>query len=108
MQFLLVKTIYGKFNANGVLGLAPSSRQGKSFVNELWNQGEIDELKVGLNIENPSDKGSISTVTFGSWDYEQVFGGEDGLNWYPNAASSHWGIIMDDLFYGHNEIQGLK
>jgi hypothetical protein len=66
----------------------------------------IDELKVGLNFENPEDKGSVSTVTFGYWDYPEIFGGEDGLNWYPNSATSHWGVIMDDVQYNNQDIQG--
>jgi hypothetical protein len=48
----------------------------------------------------------VSTVTFGYWDYPEIYGGENGLNWYPNAATSHWGVIMDDVQYGYEEIQG--
>jgi hypothetical protein len=48
----------------------------------------------------------VSTVTFGYWDYGEIFGGEDGLNWYPNTATSHWGVIMDDVQYNNQDIQG--
>jgi hypothetical protein len=61
---------------------------------------------VGLNFENPEDKSAVSTVTFGYWDYGEIFGGEDGLNWYPNTATSHWGVIMDDVQYNNQDIQG--
>jgi hypothetical protein len=62
---------------------------------------------VGLNYENPADKSSLSTVTFGNWDFDQVHGGEEGLNFYPNAATNHWAVMMDDLSYGSNDIQSI-
>ena len=61
---------------------------------------------MGLNFENPEDRGAVSTVTFGYWDYNEIFGGEEGLNWYPNTATSHWGVIMDDVQYNNQDIQG--
>jgi hypothetical protein len=67
----------------------------------------MEELRVGMNFENPEDRGSVSTVTFGYWDFNEVEGGKEGLNWYPNAAQSHWGLIMDDVAYDNNDIQGM-
>ena len=98
MPFLLVDNVIGNFEANGVIGMAPSDDE-KSYIHQLYAQGVVEELKVGLNFENPADKGSLSTITFGEWDYAQIYGGEDGLNYYPNGALGYWGVIMDDVSY---------
>lgn len=105
MPFLAVDEITGEFEANGILGLGPSNDK-RSYVNQLYYQGQIDEQVVGLNFENPEDKSSASTVTFGYLDYTQVFGGEDGLNWYENIGVDHWAVLMSDVLYGEKDIQG--
>lgn len=88
-----------------MFGLAPTNDD-RAYINQLWNQGQVADLKVGLNFENPEDKDQVSTVTFGYWDYSEVFGGEEGLNWYPNTAKTHWGVLMDDVSYNNQDIQG--
>lgn len=105
MPFLAVDEITGEFGANGILGLGPSNDK-RSYVNQLYYQGQIDEQVVGLNYENPADKTAASTVTFGYLDYKQVFGGEDGLNWYENIGVDHWAVLMSDVLYGDKDIQG--
>ena len=74
MQFNLVDKVIGNFDANGVIGLAPTG-DSKSYIDGLFGQGVITDLKVGLNFENPSDRDQLSTITFGSWDFDQVDGG---------------------------------
>ena len=58
-----------------------------------------------MNFEDPQDKDSISTMTFGSFDYGQVEGGENGLNEYLNVGHDNWSILMDDVKYGDSDIQ---
>ena len=101
----MVQNIIGEFEANGVIGLAPADGE-KSYIHQLYAQGEVEELKVGLNYENPADSSSVSTVSFGEWAFDQVHGGEEGLNYYPNAATSHWAVMMDDVSYDDKDIQG--
>ena len=79
MPFLLPTQIIGRFEANGIIGLAPGNDQ-SSYVHQLYNQGQISSIKVGMNFEDPLDKKSISTMTFGDFDYSQVEGGKNGLN----------------------------
>ena len=67
MPFLLAKDIIGEFTANGVLGLAPGEN---SYISQLHSQGQVPEMKVGMNFEDPSDKSSISTMTFGYFDLD--------------------------------------
>jgi len=44
--------VVGEFNANGVLGLAPSEGD-QNIVNSLQKSGEIDKKIVMFNFENP-------------------------------------------------------
>jgi len=44
-------------------------------------------------------------MSFGEFDYSNVEAGEEGLNYYDNAATEHWAIMMDDVQYGDVEIQ---
>lgn len=46
--------LIGQFEANGIIGLAPGNND-KSYVNQLHDQGVIQERKVGLNYEDPDD-----------------------------------------------------
>lgn len=55
---------------------------------------------IGLNYENPLDTDQRSTISFGPISYDQVQGGEDGLNYYANLAVGKWGLLMDDFLYG--------
>lgn len=98
MPFLLVDSQIGNFEANGVIGLAPTNDE-KSYIYQLYSQEQVSDLKVGINYENPEDKDSVSTITFGEWDFQQVEGGEKGLNYYPNGALEFWGVVMDDVSY---------
>lgn len=54
MEFLLAETVIGDFEANGVLGLAPSGSV-TNYVQALKENGVIDKAIVGLNYENPMD-----------------------------------------------------
>jgi hypothetical protein len=38
-------------------------------------QDQIKNKFVGLNFEDPEDLNSISTITFGHFDYSQIEGG---------------------------------
>ena len=42
----------------------------------------------------------------GSVNYNEVEGGEEGLNYYSNLAVSHWGLKMDDLLYNGIDMTG--
>jgi hypothetical protein len=43
----------------------------------------------------------VSTVTFGYIDFNEIFGGEEGLNYYSNVGVDHWAIMMDDFQYNN-------
>lgn len=68
MPFLLVDSVIGNFDANGVIGLAPTNDR-RSYIHQLYAQGQVNDMKVGLNFENPLDTDSVSTITFGEWDF---------------------------------------
>jgi len=51
-----------------MIGLGPNGHE-LSYVNQLFDQGQIESKKVGLNFENPEDTNSVSTITFGYYDY---------------------------------------
>jgi hypothetical protein len=55
MEFLAAEEVIGEFAANGVVGLAPSKDDKTNFVANLYSQGVIDHMVVGLNFENPLD-----------------------------------------------------
>lgn len=69
LDILAVNTIVGKFNSNGVLGLAPGG-YAVSVIQRLFATEKIDEMKVGINYEDPKDLDSISTISFGHYDYD--------------------------------------
>ena len=52
MPFLLVDSQIGNFEANGVIGLAPTNDE-KSYIYQLYSQEQVSDLKVGINYENP-------------------------------------------------------
>ena len=52
MPFVLIDNIIGEFEANGIIGLAPHMHE-KSYVGQLFEQGQIQKKIVGLNYENP-------------------------------------------------------
>ena len=62
-------------------------------------------MKVGLNYEDPSDKSSVSTISFGDWDLNQVHGGEEGLNYYNNSADDMWAVQLEDLKYDETKVR---
>lgn len=103
--FVSVTKLIGEFQANGVIGLAPNSHD-KSYVNQLHQQGAIENRQVGLNFEDPDDAASISTITFGYFDYSQIQGGEEGFNYYSNIGLNHWSVLMDNFKYGNAGISG--
>jgi len=55
MPFVSVTTINGAFPANGIIGLAPNLQE-KSYVEQLYQQGQISDKIVGLNFEDPNDR----------------------------------------------------
>ena len=59
----------GEFESNGIIGLAPTTND-KSFIDQLYAQGQATELRVGLNYENPNDKSAVSTITFGAYEWD--------------------------------------
>ena len=71
MPFFLPESTIGEFDAQGVLGLAPSF-DGRSFVENLYNTGEIKQQIVGLNFEDLANRDAVSTITFGYWDYNSI------------------------------------
>ena len=103
--FVAVTQLIGEFSANGVIGLAPNSHE-KSYVYQLKEQGAIENLQVGLNFEDPSDISQVSTITFGYFDYSQIQGGEEGLNYYSNIGLNHWSVHVDNFKYGKDSISG--
>lgn len=98
MPFISVTGIIGDFSANGIFGLAPHMHE-RSFVNQLYMQGEIEDKVVGLNYEDAANKQQVSTVTFGYIDYNQIEGGQDGFNYYNNIGLNYWAVLMDDVTY---------
>jgi hypothetical protein len=68
MPFVSVSKVIGDFEANGVIGLAPNDDK-RSYLNQLYMQNQIKEKVIGLNFEDPSDKGSMSTISWGYIDY---------------------------------------
>jgi len=66
----------------------------------------ITDKKVGLNFEDPDDNASVSTISFGFFDYSQIQGGEDGFNYYSNIGLNHWSVLMDNFKYGAASISG--
>lgn len=99
--------LIGTFEANGIIGLAPGNND-KSYVNQLHEQGSIQERKIGLNYEDPDDSSSISTISFGFFDYSQIAGGEEGFNYYSNIGLNHWSVLMDSFKYGKSSISGTS
>ena len=59
-----------------------------------------------MNYEDPQDLSSISTISFGYFDYNQIDGGEDGMQYYSNIGLNHWAVLMDDIQYGTVPIGG--
>jgi len=39
-------------------------------------------------------------------NYDEVSGGEDGLNYYSNLAIGKWGLLMDDFLYNDVDMTG--
>lgn len=69
-DFLAVESIKNadeknKFQANGVLGLAPSDDM-KSIIKTMKEQKVITEEVIGLNFEDPQESKLSSTITIGS------------------------------------------
>jgi hypothetical protein len=67
-MFVAIEKIKGgEFAANGILGLAPS-RDEKSYVRQLFDNGIIDKEVVSINLEDPNDISIDSTIAFGEID----------------------------------------
>lgn len=71
MPFVSINEIVGTLKAMGIVGLAPNNNE-KSFINQLYEQGQVAQKIVGLNFEDPSDRQSVSTISFGYIDYSQI------------------------------------
>lgn len=104
-EFLLATSVDGEFNANGVVGLAPSGSS-KSYVQSLKKNGQIKQAIVGINFEDPLDTDQKSIINFGSVNFEEVEGGESALNYYSNLAIGKWGLLMDDFAYNGMDLTG--
>jgi len=105
-MFLAAKRVQGSFDLNGFVGLGPQkSGDDQSFVAGLFNQKQIDSMKVGLNYENNLDKDRASTITFGFYDLNNVKNGEEGLNWYLNVGADSWAVWLDDIKLDGKDIQ---
>ena len=71
--FLAIQKMNHTTNKNGFIGLAPQKiGNDQSYVISLKEQGQIIDLKVGLNYEPISDQSQISTITFGYFDLTQM------------------------------------
>lgn len=105
MEFLMANSVIGDFEANGVLGLAPSGPI-TNYVQALKENGAIDKAIVGLNYENPMDTSVKSQITIGAINFAEIHGGEDGLNYYSNLAINKWGLLMDDFLYNGIDMTG--
>ncbi len=47
-------SVFGEFQANGVLGFAPSNDE-RSIVKQMFASGQISKQMVSFNYENPLD-----------------------------------------------------
>lgn len=56
---------------------------------------------MGLNYEDPLDRNSVSSLSFGYLDFNEIKEGEDGLNYYSNIGVDHWAVMMDDFQYNN-------
>jgi hypothetical protein len=97
--------VIGEFEANGVVGLAPSGGK-ESIIEQLKASGMIKNKIIGLNYENPLDNNQKSVITLGNVNYDEVDGGQDGLNFYSNLAIGKWGLLMDDFMYNGVDMTG--
>ena len=106
LNFIVAEEIIGEFDANGVLGLAPSEDPKQSYVDTLYRDGMISQRVVGLNYENPLDTDQKSKISIGSIDYSEIEGGQKGINYYKNKADGFWGLKMDDFLYDNVDMTG--
>lgn len=63
-KFLLANRVFGEFEANGVVGLAPSGGD-NSIIEQLYNSGQIKEKIIGINYENTLDTDQQSAIILG-------------------------------------------
>lgn len=68
---MAIKEIIGDFNANGILGFAPSGDD-KSFIKALKDQGQIKKSIVSFNYQNPLDTNMRSQVLIGDVNYAEI------------------------------------
>ena len=92
--------------ANGVMGFAPTTHFSQSFIWHLKRAGEIDKAILGLNFEDPSEHAHKSEVHFGSFNVDEIDGGEEGVNYYSNLGNGKWGLLMDDFLYNGEDMTG--
>ena len=45
-------------------------------------------------------------ISLGAVDFNEVEGGQDGLNYYTNLAVGKWGLLMDDFMYSGIDMTG--
>ena len=102
-EFLLASSVIGGFNANGVIGLAPTGSS-LSYIENMKKQGQLQSMVVGINYENPIDTNQKSVITFGQINFDEIDGGEDGLSYHSNLAVGKWGVLMDYLSYGQVDL----
>lgn len=86
------------------MGLAPNFKS-KSYVENLFSQGQISDKIVGLNYEDPNDQNSVSTVSFGYYDFNQIMYGEQGLSYFDNIGLNVWALILKDMKFKGQSLQ---
>lgn len=78
--FLAVDDVQGSYDAQGFVGLGPESLiEGLSLPMNLYYAKTMQNLRVGLNYEDPMDTNRVSTITFGYFDLNHVENGDKGL-----------------------------
>jgi hypothetical protein len=102
--FISINKISGSFSANSIVGLAPNFKS-KSYVENLFSQGQISDKIVGLNYEDPNDQNSVSTVSFGYYDFNQIMYGEQGLSYFDNIGLNVWALILKDMKFKSQSLQ---
>ena len=105
-NYILADSINGNLMANGVLGLAPTTHFDQSFIWHLKRAGQIDKAILGLNFENPAEHAHKSEIHFGSFNVDEIEGGEEGVNYYSNLGNGKWGLLMDDFLYNGQDMTG--
>lgn len=102
--FLAIQEINSTTNKDGFIGLGPPKiGNDQSYVVSLKEQGQIIDLKVGLNYESNSDQSQISTITFGYFDLTQMDEAA-GMYTFPNKGEESWSLQLKRFKIGDTNI----